>query len=57
MRFCKYIMKNASSKPLSGAFLDLPLFSVRAHVTNVLMYGCHLPDTLSPAGAEEYSAV
>lgn len=50
-------MKNASSKPLSGAFLDLPLFSVRAHVTNVLMYGYHLPDTLSPAGAEEYSAV
>ena len=54
MRFCKYIMKNASSKPLSGAFLDLPLF---LFVLMLLMYGYLLPDTLSPAGAEEYSAV
>ena len=44
MRFCKYIMKNASSKPLSGAFLDLPLFSVRAHVTNVWLSSTRYPE-------------
>lgn len=42
--FCKCIMKNASTKPLSGAFLDLPLLSVRAHVINVWLSPTRYPE-------------
>ena len=44
MPFCKCIMKNASTKPLSGAFLDLPLLSVRTHVINVWLSPTRYPE-------------
>ena len=44
MRFCKCIMKNASTKPHSGSFLDFPLLSVRAHITNVWLSPPRYPE-------------
>ena len=44
MRFCKCIMKKASTKPLSGAFLDLVLLFVRAHVTKVWLSPTRYPE-------------